>query len=87
MRLSLLAIVGFLIFGAAILTIWPLLTAQLGFTTSPPGQYPIGAPRFEWPMTQRAAPYRPGPGMGSDMVAFTDPADAKARCALTKTCA
>jgi hypothetical protein len=84
MRKEIVLVAAVLLVGAALFTMWPILSAAL--TGSVPGQYPIGAARWEWPMTERVAPYYPGSKMGSDAVKFTDGADEKVRCATSPTC-
>jgi len=75
-----LAIVAVLLIAAALaLTLWPHIA---GASAAPPGQYPIDAPTYEWPRTDRVAPYHPRRGMGSNAVAFTDGPAAKVSCAL-----
>lgn len=68
MRAPVIMILLFLIAGALVLTMWPHMLPQ-PFDPSPPGQFPLRAPRPQWPAIERVAPYRPGPAMGSNMVA------------------
>jgi hypothetical protein len=51
-----------------------------------PGQYPLGAARFEWPMAERSKEFRPSKLMGSDTIKLPNKTDAKTRCALATTC-
>ena len=53
---------------------------------SPPGQYPIGAPRFEWPVSEKIAPYRPDRVMGSDAALVAGGMDTKAMCVSVPDC-
>ena len=82
MRTAAWVIIAILLIGAAVLTFWP---AAAG-TPSVPGQYPITASRFQWPVVERNAPYQPGPEMGSDAVQFRTTGAAKAVCATGNPC-
>ncbi len=55
------------------------------FDPSPPGQYPLGAPRPEWPAAERVKAYKPATSMGSDTVSFKT-GGPKVACALSTTC-
>jgi hypothetical protein len=86
MRAAVTTILGFLIIGLVALTLWPMGSAT-PFDPSPPGQYPLGAPRPEWPATERVKAYKPAASMGSDTVGFVGSLrDPKAVCALSTTC-
>jgi hypothetical protein len=79
-------ILGFLILGLLALTFWPI--GAIPFDPSPPGQYPLGASRFEWPAKERNKAYQPSASMGSDAVSLGSGLEnSKARCALSPTCA
>ena len=83
MRRELWIVGAFLLVGAAILTFWP---SRTDMEPSAPGQYPLHAPRFEWPVTERKKAYRPTLSMGEDVIVGRDARDAKARCGIDNTC-
>jgi hypothetical protein len=85
MRSATLLIVGILLVGVVFFYVLPALPTIDGAPTAP-GQYPINASRWSWPVTERVAYYRPGASMGSDMVSFPGGNDAKGRCATSPTC-
>lgn len=68
MRTPVVLIVLFLIAGAAAIALWPF-SIPLPFEPAVPGQYNLRASRPTWPATERVAPYRPAPGMGSNRIA------------------
>jgi hypothetical protein len=68
MRTPVVLIILFLIVGVAAITMWPF-TLPIPFEPSVPGQYNLHESRPTWPATERVAPYKPGPGMGSNRVA------------------
>ena len=82
MRTEAWIVIVVLLIGAAVLTFWN----STGAAAAVPGQYPIDAPRFQWPVTERNAPYQPGPEMGSDAVNFRTTGAAKAICATGNPC-
>ncbi len=84
MRAAVTTIIGFLLIGLIALAFWPT-GAALPFDSSPPGQYPLGAPRPEWPAAERVKAYKPAASMGSDTVGFSM-GGPKVTCALSKTC-
>jgi hypothetical protein len=67
MRAAVVLIVFFLIAGVAAIAVWPF-TVSLPFEPAVPGQYNLRATRPTWPATEHVAPFRPGPGMGSNRV-------------------
>jgi hypothetical protein len=70
-----------LLAAAAALTWWQTTPAAFAAIPVPPGQYPLDAPRPEWPATDRTRPYSPAAGMGSDAVAgAAEPVPIKAAC-------
>lgn len=71
-----------LLLAVVVITLWP--PAMWVQTT--PGQYPIGAPRFEWPATEKIAPYRPSRIMGSDAAMVAGGVDTKAMCVSVPDC-
>ena len=81
MRTVVWMIVAFLLIGTLILTIWPTL-----MSSEVPGQYPLDAARFEWPMAERSKVFRPSKLMGSDTIKLPNKGDAKTRCALATSC-
>ncbi len=83
MRRELWLVAAFLLTGAAILTFWPV---RRDIEASPPGQYPLHAERFEWPVTERKKAYRPSPSLGEETVTHSDTRDQKARCGIDNTC-
>ena len=84
MRRETWIVAGFLLIGAAMLTFWPQRHHDV--EPSPPGQYPLHAERFEWPMTERKKAYRTTTSMGEDVIVGRDARDAKARCGTDNTC-
>jgi hypothetical protein len=84
MRVAVTLILGFLIVGLIALTLWPMGTAK-PFDPSPPGQYPLDAPRPEWPASERVKAYKPAASLGSNTVSFSS-VSPKVRCALSTTC-
>jgi hypothetical protein len=74
-------VIAVLLIVAAVLTFWPAAGPA-----AVPGQYPIMAPRFQWPVVERNAPYQPGPEMGSDAVNFRTTGAAKTICATGNPC-
>jgi hypothetical protein len=83
MRREFLVVAAFLVIGAAVLTFWP---RRPDIDPSPPGQYPLHASRFEWPVLNRKKAYRPSASMGEETVTHSDGRDAKARCGIDNTC-
>ncbi len=83
MRRELWMVGAFLLVGAAILTFWPHGT---DVERSPPGQYPLHMPRFEWPVLNRKKAYQPSATMGEETVSHSGSRDAKARCGIDNTC-
>jgi hypothetical protein len=83
MRSATIAIAGFLVLGVVVLALWP--DAVTPFDPSPPGQYPLGEPRPEWPASQRVRAYQPAADTGTNAVRFTE-IDTKTVCATSKTC-
>jgi len=81
MRSAVWTIVGVLILGSILITLWPRMGAH-DVAPSPPGQYPLNQIRFEWPVKTVQQPYRPTGGMGSDETVAYDPLDVKAKCAF-----
>ena len=79
MRTAVLIVAVLLLAGALALTLWPRFS---GTSAAPPGQYPIDVPTFQWPRSEKVAPYHPMRGMGSNKVAFTDGPSAKVSCAV-----
>jgi len=73
-----------LLLAVVAITLWP--PATWFQPPSPPGQYPIGAPRFEWPASEKIAPYRPSRVMGSDAAMVAGGADTKAMCVSVPDC-
>jgi hypothetical protein len=84
MRTETLLVMGFLAAGVLAITFWPANSA-IPFDPSPPGQYPLGQSRFEWPASQKTKSYRPADAMGTDVVKFGS-MDTKTICATSKTC-
>ena len=85
MRTATVLILGFLAIGLLALSFWPQIT--IPFDPSPPGQYPLGQSRFEWPSVERSKAYSPSAAMGSDSVSLgTGLGVPKARCAVSATC-
>jgi hypothetical protein len=84
MRSIVTTIIGFLIIGLIALALWPM-GAATPFDPSPPGQYPLDAPRPEWPASERVKAYKPAASLGSNTVNFSSGAP-KVRCALSRTC-
>ena len=76
-----------LIIAALIIHYWAFLS-RLFFDSpaSPPGQYPIGAPRWEWPVTIREKAYAPTGTMGEDRFTASDAADRKTICVTSASC-
>jgi hypothetical protein len=83
MRTTTWIVIVFLLVGVIAFTWWPRASIA---SMTPPGQYPIDEPRFEWPMKERIKAYRPGKTMGSDGIVEQDAAPIKARCALATSC-
>lgn len=81
MRVIVWIIIGCLLIGALVFTIWPIL-----MPAGVPGQYPLDAARFEWPMAERSKEFRPSKLMGSDTIKLPNKGDAKTRCALATSC-
>ena len=79
MRTAIAIVAVVLLAGALVLTLWPRFA---GASAAPSGQYPIDAPTFQWPRSEKSSPYHPQRGMGSNTVAFTDAPPAKLSCAL-----
>lgn len=85
MRTAHVIVASVILLGAVAVAV--AVAAAGGFgPASPPGQYPIGAPRFEWPVSEKVAPYRPGPVMGSDAALVAGGADTKAMCVAVPDC-
>jgi hypothetical protein len=68
MRPAAWIVVAALFVAAAVLTWWTTTPAAFAAEPTPPGQYPLNAPRPEWPATERTRPYSPAAGMGSDAI-------------------
>lgn len=85
MRAAITTILGFILIGLLVLTFWPT-GAATPFDPSPPGQYPLGASRPEWPATERVKAYTPTAAMGTNDVKFNSNGSAKVRCATATTC-
>ena len=83
MRTAAWVIIAILLIGAAILTFW---IPAVGTAAAVPGQYPITAQQFQWPVAERNAPYQSGPDMGSDAVKFRTTSSEKAVCATGNPC-
>jgi hypothetical protein len=85
MRAAITMILGFIAIGLLAITFWPIGVKP--FDPSPPGQYPLGQSRFEWPSVERSKAYSPSAAMGTDTVSLgsvlTNP---KAKCALSPVC-
>lgn len=84
MRTAAWVIIAVLLIGAAILTFW--LPTVRETAAAVPGQYPITAQQFQWPVVERNAPYQSGPDMGSDAVKFRTTSSEKAVCATGNPC-
>ncbi len=67
MRTAIVTVTVLLMAAAIFLTFW-LRADSAADTRVPPGQYPVDAARFEWPVTERVAVYGPAKGMGSNKV-------------------
>jgi len=81
MRTAAWLVIAVLLAAAAALTWWQTTPAAFAAAPVPPGQYPLDAPRPEWPATDRTRPYSPAAGMGSDTVAGAgEPVPPKAAC-------
>jgi hypothetical protein len=85
MRPAVWIVIGVLVLTVIGITLWPWVSGLWG-PPSPPGQYPLNQPRWQWPMTPKVAPYRPGAGTGSDEISYSTDAQPKVRCADLKTC-
>jgi hypothetical protein len=88
MRNTTLIVVGTLLLGAALLSWRPVFTNRsTTVEPSPPGQFPIGAARYEWATQTRTAAYRPTAAAGSnDAATLAGTKDTKAVCALSPVC-
>ena len=85
MRAAITMILGFLVIGLIAMTFWP--NVAIPFDPSPPGQYPLGQSRFEWPSVERSKAYSPSAAMGADTVSLGSGLTApKAKCALSPVC-
>lgn len=69
---------------AVALTVWFWQTGAASPT--PPGQYPLEAPRPEWPVSVVSRSFRPAEDMGSDDVSASSSTEPKFRCAVSDTC-
>lgn len=85
MRSAVITLTVLLLAAAVLLTLWSSRSAA-EVDQTPPGQYPVDAARFEWPVTERVAAYGPAKGMGSNKVRFAGGDDVKARCATAADC-
>lgn len=85
MRSAVVTITVLLLVGAILITLWSSRSA-VEIDQTPPGQYPVDAPRYEWLATERIAAYGPAKGMGSNKVRFAGGDDVKARCAMSSEC-
>ena len=85
MRAAITMILGFMVIGLLAITFWPISATP--FDSSPPGQYPLGSSRFEWPSVERSKAYSPSAAMGTDTVSLGSGLTApKAKCALSPVC-
>ncbi len=85
MRLSVWAVIVFLLIGVFVLTYLPFLT-RVFQTGTPPGQYPVDAARWEWPVSVRTKEYAPARSMGSDSAEGLTSDSAKVVCATQTAC-
>ena len=81
MRLAAWLIVA-LVVAAAVLIWWHSTpAAAFAVVPVPPGQFPLDAPRPEWPASSHTVSYSPAQGMGSDKVVYAEGlTETKARC-------
>lgn len=86
MRNTTLIVAGALLLGAALFSWWPAYTNSTAVNPSPPGQYPLGKSRYEWPATVRSAAYRPSNTTGTNDADIAGVKDVKAVCALSTLC-
>jgi hypothetical protein len=75
-----------LLFAAAAVIGLSGLFRGLDVDPTPPGQYPLHAPRFEWPAREKEMVYAPAKAMGDQTIVFSDSHDAKTRCGTENTC-
>lgn len=85
MRPAVWIVAGLLVFVAIGITLWPWMRS-IWMEPTPPGQYPLNQSRWQWPMTTKVAPYRPGTATGSDDISYSTDAQLKVRCADLKSC-
>ena len=85
MRLSVWLVIVFLLVGVFVLTYIPFLTRAFQ-STIPPGQYPMDAARWKWPVSIRTKEYAPARSMGSDSAEGLSSDSAKVVCATQTAC-
>jgi len=70
---------GLLFLAVVILTHW-FTIGRFAYEPSPPGQYPLGRWRPQWPATESVGLYRPDRDQGNDSLSKTWFRDAKMSC-------
>ena len=86
MRTAHVIVASIILLGAVAIAVAVAVQLLGNGPVSPPGQYPIGAPRYEWPVSEKIAPYRPGSVMGSDAALVAGGTDTKAMCVSVPDC-